>query len=150
MERKNLEISVIDLIIGAAFSLWRAAFLTDAKRDNSDVIVHGKEFIKLVAEDNMINYLNDKKTRNWTVGYYLNNARYRVKRIQEKCKGKQKYRNFLNSKENSIFSERLLKSDVEFENPKEYWDIIYNSLAKIFEIVSLIVKASNKSKLPRM
>ena len=76
--------SIAAHLVGTAFSLWRAAFLCDGERDWKKILRHAKDFLGQIVENNAINYKQDHDTRNWSVGYYLNNARYRLFRIQQK------------------------------------------------------------------
>ena len=68
----------LQLLLGAGFSLWRAVFLADRGRNLERVDVDAKEFLRLLIKDNAINYAQDDKTRAWTVGYYINNAYFRL------------------------------------------------------------------------
>ena len=76
---------------GAAFSLWRAAFLLAEKelksefRDESGnsvktgrVQAAAKSFLHQVVRTNAINFPDDMRNAPWTAGYYINNAVYRV------------------------------------------------------------------------
>ena len=45
---------------------------------------HAERFLEIVVRDNAINYPQDRETREWTVGYYLNNARFRVVQMETK------------------------------------------------------------------
>jgi len=78
-------------LIGAAFSLWRAVFLANAKALNSEQDPEGKkrgprqkldkdaaDFLKRVIDTNAISFVDDLRFGSWTVGYYLNNARFRL------------------------------------------------------------------------
>ncbi len=70
--------AVLQLLLGSAFSLWRAVFLAEDDRKINMVENHAKEFLRILIKDNAINYTQDSATRNWTVGYYLNNAYFRL------------------------------------------------------------------------
>ena len=76
---------------GAAFSLWRAAFLLAEKelksefRDENGVNVRSsrvqaaaKAFLHQVVRTNAINFADELRNAPWTAGYYINNAVYRV------------------------------------------------------------------------
>lgn len=70
------------LVLGALFSLWRAVFLVETKdmeRDKSTIGDNARSYLKKLIESNSINFNADMKMRTWSSGYYLNNARYRVK-----------------------------------------------------------------------
>ena len=42
---------------------------------------HSREFLKLLIMDNAINYAQDKKTKSWMAGYYVNNAFFRIEEV---------------------------------------------------------------------
>ena len=65
-------------LVGAAYSLWRAAFLVDKDRDLEKVLKDAELFLEKLIRDNMIGYRQDYETLNWSVGYYLNNAYFRI------------------------------------------------------------------------
>jgi len=69
---------VFDHLVGAAFSLWRAIFLTDAGRTPDEIHQSQTQFMAKVVADNSITYSDDKLNRHWTVGYYLENAKLRL------------------------------------------------------------------------
>jgi hypothetical protein len=68
----------LDHLIGAAFSLWRAAFLADVYRDDVTVQESQKRFLAKVLADNAITFADDKANSHWSVGYYLENAKLRL------------------------------------------------------------------------
>lgn len=61
-------------LVGACFSLWRAAFLADKKGKADAVIEHTREFLAKIVEHNAIAYPQDYSSREWTFNYYMNNA----------------------------------------------------------------------------
>ena len=78
-------------LIGAAFSLWRAVFLVYANKPNyqkdpedetKEVRVNldddAVKFLEKVIDTNAISFSDDRHYGSWTVGYYLNNARFRL------------------------------------------------------------------------
>jgi hypothetical protein len=76
--------SIFGLLLGTTFSLWRAAFLADETRSKRSVLDDAQKFLEFLVRDNAIGYAQDQKAKNWTVGYYLNDARYRLLAINEK------------------------------------------------------------------
>ena len=67
------------LLIGAAFSLWRAVFLAPNKpTSRGDIREKGSEFLDKFLRDNNISYGDEKNNREWSFGYYLNNVRFRL------------------------------------------------------------------------
>ena len=65
--------------VGAAFSLWRAAFLiSDRRRTQCDAFRDVDELLVKLLEDNVVSFATDRHTEAWTCGYYLKNAKYRL------------------------------------------------------------------------
>jgi len=73
-----VEHHALDNLVGAAFSLWRAVFLSDTFRGYSEVHQSLQQFVRKVITDNAINFTDDVRHRHWTVGYYLDNAESRL------------------------------------------------------------------------
>lgn len=73
----------LDLMIGVVYSLWRAVFLAHAKREGKNIPDGAMNFLQTLIEDNAIGYAQEQKHRNWTVGFYVNNAKYRFREICE-------------------------------------------------------------------
>jgi hypothetical protein len=71
---------LLDHLIGAAFSLWRAVFLADTFRDDIHIHQSQEAFLLKVITDNTITFADDKANRHWTVEYYLENAKFRIAR----------------------------------------------------------------------
>ncbi|NOT22276.1 MAG: hypothetical protein HOP22_06065 [Nitrospiraceae bacterium] len=76
--------SLFAMFVGAAFSLWRAAFLCDTKQ-NWEVNFQGANYllVKLI-EDNSVNFSADQQSQEWMGGYYLNNAMFRLLWVRAK------------------------------------------------------------------
>ena len=71
---------LLDHLIGAAFSLWRAVFLAETFRDVVKIQQSQETFLEKLLTDNAINFSDDKANRHWTVEYYLENAKLRLGR----------------------------------------------------------------------
>jgi hypothetical protein len=65
-------------LVGAVFSLWRAAFLSDTIRAWPETFKGANDLLKTLIEDNAVTYPTDRKTKEWMGGYYLNNAAFRL------------------------------------------------------------------------
>ena len=65
-------------LVAIAFSLWRAAFLAEKKRDWDLVNVDLALALEKLIEDNSFLYPDEKNFGSWTVTYFLNNARLRM------------------------------------------------------------------------
>ncbi|BCA55648.1 hypothetical protein W02_27880 [Nitrospira sp. KM1] len=70
--------AILQLLVGAAFSLWRGASLAGTARDWQENASHSKKFLYMVVKDNAIGSSQERETGFWTVGYYLNNACLRL------------------------------------------------------------------------
>jgi hypothetical protein len=81
--------SLFTLLIGAGFSLWRAAFLSDARREWTRIVEDATQLLERLVRDNAVAYPQDRETREWMAGYYLNNAQWRllIAWKQLKCQG---------------------------------------------------------------
>lgn len=69
---------VYQLLVGAAFSLWRAVFLSDEGREEPAIQKSAREFLKEVIETNAVSFGTDRAQKTWVFGYYLNNAFFRL------------------------------------------------------------------------
>jgi hypothetical protein len=69
---------IFDHLIAAAFSLWRAVFLSETDREMAEIYKSQKAFLATVVSTNAITFQDDYKNRAWTVGYYLEAAQYRL------------------------------------------------------------------------
>jgi hypothetical protein len=81
LKEDSNERSALGLLVGSAFSLWRAAFLSNTHRDWDSIREHAQLFLQTVVRDNAITFQDDRRTQSFMVGYYLHNARYRIFRI---------------------------------------------------------------------
>lgn len=71
-------LGITHLMIGSAFSLWRAVFLGNVTLGRERIAQKAEEFLELLIADNAIGYPQDRMTSEWTFGYYLNNATCRI------------------------------------------------------------------------
>ena len=70
--------------VSAAFSLWRAVFLlTEREHDDPSELVEkmARRFLIKVIRTNMIAFTDDLSQREWSSGYYVENAIYRVREL---------------------------------------------------------------------
>jgi hypothetical protein len=71
-------------LVAVTFSLWRAAFLADKSGGKEDALNSAIEFLETVIADNAITYAQDKKQREWTFSYYINNVRFTLLALHSK------------------------------------------------------------------
>lgn len=74
--------SAIHMLTGAAFSLWRAVFLTDHEYSVENNNTHLRTYLRIALHDNAIAYPQDKGSKTFASGYYLNNAYFRLLRVK--------------------------------------------------------------------
>lgn len=70
-------------LLGIAFSLWRAVFLSDLTGDVLDQLADAEKFLESLIAHNTVLYQTDFASREWSFGYYLDNALYRLSRLPE-------------------------------------------------------------------
>lgn len=78
------ERDVFHLLVGAGFALWRSAFLCHAARTPPILLGQATALLNLLLRDNAFTYPNERTTKEWTVGFYLNDARYRLIDVSKK------------------------------------------------------------------
>lgn len=66
------------LLVGAAFSLWRAAFLCDTRRTTAREAEGALVLLDKVIEENIVGFPTERTSKEWMGGYYLNNALFRL------------------------------------------------------------------------
>ena len=71
-------------LVGIAFSLWRAVFLSDLTRDPTNQLADAKTFLRSLIAHNAVLYQTDFNAREWTFAYYLDNALARLKGLSPK------------------------------------------------------------------
>lgn len=134
--QRKFERSVFGLLVGTAFSLWRAAFLvSQADRDWPNILKQAEDFLDILVEDNAINYPQDKKTRNWTVGYYLNNARYRLVRVRGKFAEVTDPGQLAQIPEFQQFDDVQKPGGIDETDLTVVWNKTYNALRAAFELL---------------
>ncbi len=123
---------VFGWLVGAAFSLWRAAFLGDVRRSWPDILSDANGILEILVQDNAVNYQQDRKTRAWMAGYYLNNARFRIARTRDSLAG---------SNENIDLSQldSLDARGIADLDPKEVWEILHDALVQVLTQVEAAI-----------
>jgi len=71
---KNWEI--LGYLLGAGFSLWRAVFQSGHKLETRENFGAGQIFLDEIVRNNAAMYLTELNS--WSLGYYVNNARFRL------------------------------------------------------------------------
>lgn len=129
-ELNELElIKTYNLLIGAGFSLWRAAFLSTSERNMNEVLNEGIEVLDQLIRDNSFNYPQETRFRNWVVGFYLNNAKYRTLAIEKKLT-----KLGINHKIDFTPVEDI--SLVDQQDMNKAWTYIHNVLIEVWDMLS--------------
>ncbi|MDT4966919.1 MAG: hypothetical protein QOJ64_1656 [Acidobacteriota bacterium] len=145
MGANPLQRSLFCLLIGAAFSLWRASFLTEVRRGWPGVLAGAEKFLTAVVRDNAIGYNQEKSAQKWMVGFYLNSAAFRIDAIlRNRASGKKKLAAALRSGDFSEF-QKLFTTGLHAVHPSHAWEVIYNVLARLVENLLPVTARSNRS-----
>ena len=87
-------------------------------------MTHCEEFLGTVIRDNAINFPQDRDTREWTVGYYLNNANLRLQKLAQLS---------MFAKNNSLSDfVRTATDGIVWDNALERWDEMFRILQSLF------------------
>jgi hypothetical protein len=81
LDRSRRHRGAAQMLLGSAFSLWRAVFLADIKQGRGDLLHDVESFLVELIQNNAITYVQDRKHRDWTFRYYVQNARERLKEL---------------------------------------------------------------------
>ena len=123
-----VETLVFQLLLGTAFSLWRAVFLADGDRTWAEIGDDSTKFLEVLVRDNAINYTQDRDMRGWSCGYYLNSAYFRLAYIHEKLSGV----NAHHAKRIMEFLEMQCARREAEPNPQTSWDTAYQATYATF------------------
>src|SRR5437667_8667059 len=80
--RRREEVWLWALLVGAAFSLWRAVFLVEGKEQRGwhPIQRDASYFLKELIETNAIGFSQDRRASRWSSAYYISNAYYRIEK----------------------------------------------------------------------
>ncbi len=124
---------IFGFLLGTTFSLWRAAFLANENRPKRRILDDAQKFLKYLVRDNTISYTQDKDAKNWTVGYYLNDARYRLLDIKHRLP---KLVGDALQGLNPLFEklEKMYSSGREIDATTQVWNVEYKILHKALRV----------------
>lgn len=71
------------LLVGVAFSLWRAVFLAYRTGQRDLKNAEAKAFLGKILITNAIGFADDRASQEWTFRYYADSARHRLEELQE-------------------------------------------------------------------
>lgn len=126
---------LLDNLIGAAFSLWRAAFLADTLRQQDAIRESQEKFLEKVITDNSITFNDDKLNRHWTVEYYLENAKLRLGRSIEMCDHYKKTK-----LQGNLLQFLRLRGTSAIDLTQYEWECTHYVLRSIFKVLSPAAK----------
>jgi hypothetical protein len=120
------------LLVGAAFSLWRAIFLTEAEREWPSLSEDMENFLFKVITDNAIAFGDDKKFNAWTVGYYLGSAQMRVRPASDILSGSPALREATMAANVSVVTP---SRDLNPRQTLAEWQTTLNDLRRLFKVL---------------
>jgi hypothetical protein len=112
-------------MVGIAFSLWRAAFLTHTQGTKKVIYANMVEYLDKVIKHNSIAFADDYKMSDQAAPYYTGNARYRLERMY-------KYNEKLLQIPSVAAINQLLVDSREEMPQDELWDMCYVALRDCF------------------
>lgn len=118
--------------VGVAFSLWRAAFLADAARTWSKALEDANKLLEILVRDNSVAYPQDRNTREWMGGYYLNNARFRLITAMSRL---EKLQPNISELDSFRRVHELHTLGIEERSPAESWEILHQGLCDMFQVL---------------
>lgn len=122
---------LLNHLIGAAFSLWRAVFLAHTFRDLDTIHASQEKFLLKVITDNAITFPDDKANSHWTVGYYLENGKLRLSSAITYCDA------HLGTKLTKDLTASLpLTGALGYEFTRYEWESIHFVLRSLFKTIA--------------
>lgn len=122
---------ILNDLIGAAFSLWRAVFLAETFRDVKTIHENQEAFLEKLITDNAISFTDDKANRNWTVGYYLDNAKFRL----QQASSYSDQQNKTTTLGETVRPLLQLKGTMGAHLTRNEWESVHCALRLIFKVI---------------
>jgi hypothetical protein len=70
--------AIVNSLIAASFSLWRAVFLAEQTRTDASVRQAQRDFLATVISTNAVTFSDDRRNSAWSLGFYMDTASQRV------------------------------------------------------------------------
>ena len=122
----DLDSSVYALMVSVSFSLWRVAFLTEMRpRTWPEALRDAQELLENVLRSNAVPFTSEQNLQGWTGGYFLNNARLRLRDILD--------REALANRVGREEFEAVTAIELVRENPTETWNRLYEIAERVLE-----------------
>jgi hypothetical protein len=130
----------INPLIGIAFSLWRACFLTDVTHSEAEVFEHSKIFLEKLVRSNAVTFADDRVSREWSVMYYISNAFFRLENLAN-----------INEdfRELPAVAHMLEIAKRESVPSLDGWELLFAALSEIFKKFSSDYKHLKNYKRPK-
>jgi hypothetical protein len=124
-------------LVGVAFSLWRAAFLSETKGTVAMKSSDAERFLRKMLTDNNIAFSQDMEMREWSVNYYIYNARFRLEELVDKWGPEAKIPRFVPTKKSGK------------RHSKGRWGLAHDAFDKaVSHLEALLKKAKNDKQNP--
>jgi hypothetical protein len=127
------KLALSHLMIAAAYSLWRAVFLGNVSLAETKIASDAEKFLLTLIRDNAIGYVQEREMREWTFGYYTNNARFRIGEIARRSPG---FRELLDERGYST-TDYVVAAGKE---PEGLWTEAYNGLQLAIQKADLVLR----------
>lgn len=124
LQRHEIGRRLFGYLVGSAFSLWRAATLSDTTRSWDAILDDAQKLLHRLIHDNAVAYPQDRDTKEWMGGYYLNNARFRLLRARVLLG--ELYPTFSSPALTRL--EELDRSGTTGRRPSDCWEIFHESM----------------------
>jgi hypothetical protein len=120
----DLNSSIYALLVSISFSLWRVAFLTEMRpRTWPEALHDSQELLENVLRSNAVLFTTEQQLQGWTGGYYLNNARLRLRDVLD--------REVLAQRAGRDELEAVAAIELVRENPTETWNRLYEITERV-------------------
>jgi len=123
------------LLVGASFSLWRAAFLSHVKQAWPNLATAARKLLYKVLETNTVSFQTDLDCRDWMFGYYLSSALSRLSEAKKTLGvGGPEYADFERVHEHGLFGIT--------DTPHNLWTLLRRTLMALTTELKLRIDAS--------
>lgn len=122
---------LLQFLTGVSFSLWRSVFLINVTGRREARYKSVTRFLHALVQDNAITYAQEQSTREWTMGYFNNNA---ILRLHALCG---LIPNLASSRERDRLLEMFLRKD--YSSPESLtveWDFVHGVFRKVLKRVT--------------
>ena len=124
---------VYSVLVGCAFSLWRAAPLNSESKNPDQFREDAYELLYILVKDNAVTYTQDKRLEEWMAGYYLRNCYLRLKQIKKMIGD-------FGITEVAILENEHFKNLIS-KHPQKCWEELHNLSRIVFEKLAAELKS---------